>query len=429
MPPHLELHDYGCGVERPLSERIGSRKYHGVDRAGSGADLEVDLNGTLSAISIPGERSSRIATVIGLLEYLDDVPRFVAWLATHYDTVLLTYVCNDHAPRRPEWKNAYTREAFLAILDRAFATVEVRPDVYNEGDQLAFVCSKAQKESALPIWATIAGEGRLNYGNDIIEAAIDAAVPGFRAVSQVYPLWSLQQYRTPGPAVPFVFVPGSTVLCIPAMLEFAARCSCRTIMLGASMAGATSEQLAFWKSSPRFKIFARDPITANTLNVPLVGCPTLFCPTFEVDGSVANKVLFSVSGSPIPVGFWKRDFSDWIAVLHEERDAARIPNLSRFSAVRHLWDMTGHDAIRMYQSAGAVVAGRLHGYLPAVGHIPSWYFGDPSDIRNSLVPHVGLTVHSAAELAGLDLDKVRVEYPTRISKLRAAFQQALTEIE
>lgn len=421
LPPHLELHDYGCG-ERGLAQQIGSRRYFGIDRPGSGVDLEVDLNGDLTVIPVPGTRGARAAVVVGLLEYLDDVPRFVSWLAAGYSTVLLTYVCDRGAARLPEWRSRYTEQELLALLGQAFESVEARPDVYAEGDQSAFSC-----RSRVPMWTTIAGEGRVNHGNDIIEAAIAGVLPGLRDSSTVLPLWSLGG-MPPAPArTPLAFVPGSTSLGIQALVDWASRSDCPVFMLGGSALGATEAQLAFWRSSPRLRVFARDPVTAAVLGVPLVGCPTLFCPPLEDDLSVRGKTLFSISRVPVPAAFWgSRDFSSWVAVLHETADAALIPPV--FGATRLLWEMTGLEALRMYQSAGAVVAGRLHGYLPALGRVPTWYYGDPSDARNSLVTHLGLKVHPAEALLTLDAAGLTEEHPVGLGTIHAAFVAAIEEI-
>jgi hypothetical protein len=233
----------------------------------------------------------------------------------------------------------------------------------------------------------------------------------------------------PAPArTPLAFVPGSTTLGLPSLVDWASRSDCPVFVLGGSALGATEAQLAFWRSSPRLRVFARDPVTAAALGVPLVGCPTLLCPTLEDDPSVQGKTLFSISRVPVPAAFWgSRDFSSWVAVLHEEADAALIPPV--FGATRRLWEMTGLEALRMYQSAWAVVAGRLHGYLPALGRVPTWYYGDPSDARNSLVTHLGCKVHPAEALLTLDATKLREEYLAKLDSMYAAFVAAIEEIK
>lgn len=426
LPPRMAVHDFGCGATAPLRGQVGKRKYLGVDLPGSQANVKLDIEKDLHKFNPPGNRNARIAIAVGLLEYLNDVEGFIRWLSQYYDSVVCTYVCNDGEPRLDIWKNSYTKVGLRSLLLKYFRGVEVKPDIYSAGSQVAFLCSRARRPSA-PVWTTIAEEGRINYGNDIIETAISSIIPELRAKCRVLPLWKLGNFARPVNQ-PFVFVPGSTSLGIQALVDWVGDARIPAYVLGGSAQGATPQQLKFWKTRSR-TVFARDPHTSSVLGSKLVGCPTMFCPSLGQDSTAGTRILFSVSRVPIPAEFWaSRSFADWTLVLHEQQDAKVVPQSAKFGEVLKLWEMSPVRALRLYQTAGAVVAGRLHAYLPALGRAPVWFYGDATDTRTTILPYMGLRIHTPSELMKVDPYSLKIQTPERKQELAEEFKRAAQTI-
>ncbi|MCG7360614.1 class I SAM-dependent methyltransferase [Roseomonas sp. ACRSG] len=129
LPPGLRVCDIGCGMQGLRAHLPAGSIYLPADlRAWTPEVLPCDLNAGL----LP-ERYLAICDVVcllGVIEYLYDLPAFFTALRRRTETVLVSYNCVDFAAVDRAgygWVNALGSEQLLALLrDHGFEIAEVR---------------------------------------------------------------------------------------------------------------------------------------------------------------------------------------------------------------------------------------------------------------------------------------------------------------
>jgi len=136
--------DVGCG-QKELKDFLPAKcKYTGIDIIKTfNADREVikcDLN----------EKQPKFNNVFdyitcsGIVEYIEDVEKFIKYLSTIGKNVIISYACkenyNINLQEKYLWKNRFTRSEFIKLLEKYGFKVNHEEVVY--GKQKIFICSK-----------------------------------------------------------------------------------------------------------------------------------------------------------------------------------------------------------------------------------------------------------------------------------------------
>ena len=253
------------------------------------------------------------------------------------------------------------------------------------------------------LWVGIAGAKCVNHGNRVIERSVEVLTGA--SDFTYHSLWNLAHFAVPDD-LSGVLIPGCTTLGEPALQQFFQRLpeNVPAYVLGGCFwdkyhrrrLGPNPDVLA----RPNIHIGSRDPYTITVLGergivTPLVGCPTVRYNPNPALETPSFPLVISFGRQTLPDDFWGNarskygDWSTWGVLLHEGVDKNHLPPEFPGTILR-LFDMDPDAVFKVYQKAGQVISGRLHGVLPSAGRVPTLYYGDRRDTRNTLLDALGI---------------------------------------
>ena len=134
------VYDFGCG-NKILAEYLRREKeYYPVDFNDDEDVFQCDLNEEYPK-SHPGVMSERVASCLGVLEYLSDVWKFFEYLRKNFNAVLFSYI--DTANNKPPCPGISRPD--LVVVSTAFdfySTVRFICDVPYSNGKLYFACRR-----------------------------------------------------------------------------------------------------------------------------------------------------------------------------------------------------------------------------------------------------------------------------------------------
>jgi hypothetical protein len=122
-PEERTVVEIGCGANQALRSLIGNRIYLPADLHQWTPDTEVcDLNkGQYPAALAKAD----VCFLLGVLEYLDDVPVVMRTLGTRVPSIIISYTTRDHHPKQVAARtNGFSRIELLTIMSDAGLIVE-----------------------------------------------------------------------------------------------------------------------------------------------------------------------------------------------------------------------------------------------------------------------------------------------------------------
>lgn len=272
------------------------------------------------------------------------------------------------------------------------------------------------------IWASIAGKGSVNFGNQLIEHCLQ------QILSLPKPALTVDIFREKFPQnledFDFIVNPGSTTL-YPDWGTFASvESKIPIICFGGSIwvtKGGNSGRLLKVARKMKMPVGCRDPFTYNLLRqnqieARFIGCPTLLA---SKNCSPADYIAFSF-GRDNPQK--QRELLNFLAarnrvkvVIHEEYERNFCLHLDSEIVVEP------ESSWPVYCKAKCVVTGRLHGVLPSVGmKKPTFFFCQSFDSRLTILDYFQLPIRKLAEMYSLDLSQIEYDFE-KVLELKKAF--------
>ena len=122
-PEERTVVEIGCGANQALRSLIGERVYLPADLHQWTPDTELcDLNAGWYPAALA---KADVCFMLGVLEYLDDVPSVMRTLVERVPSIIISYTTSDHHPRRVAARtNRFSRIELLTIISDAGFVVE-----------------------------------------------------------------------------------------------------------------------------------------------------------------------------------------------------------------------------------------------------------------------------------------------------------------
>jgi hypothetical protein len=112
--------DLGCG-HKDLLKFVNPRRYLGIDYE-SGGDLQMNFN--LDFVLPEGPWNYIVCS--GLLEYIEDVPKFINTIKNQSDYYIITYWSKNRTLRQPNRLPNFSIENFVDLMNCQFDVIEIR---------------------------------------------------------------------------------------------------------------------------------------------------------------------------------------------------------------------------------------------------------------------------------------------------------------